>query len=122
MWRPGRSSLARPAPAEQAHFAWVRLPPVEACPLLTCVPMSVGRVRAAFALAGILLCACQGQVDGAGSGPDSEMPPAPDAELPSPPACQTVDPGPAFIRRLTRFEYNNTVRDLLGDTTQPGLY
>ena len=23
------------------------------------------------------------------------------------------------IRRLTRFEYNNTVRDLLGDTTEP---
>jgi hypothetical protein len=24
------------------------------------------------------------------------------------------------IRRLTQFEYNNTVRDLLGDTTNPG--
>ena len=28
-------------------------------------------------------------------------------------------PGPAPLRRLTRFEYNNTVRDLLGDTTLP---
>jgi hypothetical protein len=28
--------------------------------------------------------------------------------------CQTVDPGPAVIRRLTRLEYNNTLRDLLG--------
>ena len=28
-----------------------------------------------------------------------------------------VEPGPSPIRRMTRFEYNNTVRDLLGDTT-----
>lgn len=28
-------------------------------------------------------------------------------------------PGPAPLRRLTRFEYNKTVRDLLGDTTEP---
>src|SRR5262245_34526719 len=41
-------------------------------------------------------------------------------------ACTTLpsentrcDPGPAPVRRLTRFEYNNTVRDLLGDTTSP---
>jgi hypothetical protein len=27
--------------------------------------------------------------------------------------------GPAPLRRLTHYEYNNTVRDLLGDTTQP---
>jgi hypothetical protein len=30
-------------------------------------------------------------------------------------------PGAAPVRRLTRFEYSNTVRDLLGDTTDPGL-
>jgi hypothetical protein len=29
-----------------------------------------------------------------------------------------IDPGPSFIRRVTRLEYNNTVRDLLGDTSQ----
>jgi len=34
-------------------------------------------------------------------------------------ACKTLDPGPSYIRRLNRFEYNNTVRDLLGDTTAP---
>src|SRR3954463_14071400 len=28
-----------------------------------------------------------------------------------------VDPGPSFIRRMTRLEYNNAVRDLLGTTT-----
>src|SRR5450432_13158 len=34
-------------------------------------------------------------------------------------ACKTLDPGPSYVRRLNRFEYNNTVRDLLGDTTAP---
>src|SRR5204863_397335 len=31
----------------------------------------------------------------------------------------TAEPGASPIRRMTRFEYNNTVRDLLGDTTAP---
>jgi hypothetical protein len=31
-----------------------------------------------------------------------------------------VDPGPTPFRRLTRDEYDSTVRDLLGDTTRPG--
>src|SRR5690242_398588 len=35
------------------------------------------------------------------------------------PTCTTLQPGPTFVRRLNRFEYNNTVRDLLGDATQP---
>src|SRR5262245_10520212 len=36
------------------------------------------------------------------------------------PLCSAViAPGPAPMRRLTRFEYDNTVRDLLGDETQP---
>lgn len=36
-------------------------------------------------------------------------------------ACSSAapDPGPAYIRRLSRYEFNNTVRDLLGDKTQP---
>jgi hypothetical protein len=36
-------------------------------------------------------------------------------------ACQDqpLQPGPSPMRRLTRFEYNNTVRDLLGDSTRP---
>src|SRR5450432_903974 len=33
--------------------------------------------------------------------------------------CSAQNPGPSYVRRLNRFEYNNTVRDLLGDTTQP---
>lgn len=30
-----------------------------------------------------------------------------------------VHPGPSPVRRMTRFEYNNTLRDLLGDDTSP---
>lgn len=33
--------------------------------------------------------------------------------------CETARPGKSPMRRLTRFEYNNTVRDLLGDTARP---
>src|SRR6185436_17876589 len=50
---------------------------------------------------------------GAGGGP----PPIPQV----PASCATsVTPGRAPLRRLTRFEFNNTVADLLGDTTKPG--
>src|SRR5690606_27245419 len=34
--------------------------------------------------------------------------------------CTTIAPGPSPLRRLTTHEYNNTVRDLLGDDTNPG--
>jgi hypothetical protein len=54
------------------------------------------------------------------SGEGSQQSPVSTAEPSSAcPADGTVDPGRAPLRRLTRFEYNNTVRDLLGDTTQP---
>ena len=33
--------------------------------------------------------------------------------------CTTPAPGAAPVRRMTRVEYNSTVRDLLGDTTSP---
>jgi hypothetical protein len=33
--------------------------------------------------------------------------------------CSVPSPGPSYARRLNRFEYNNTVRDLLGDRTAP---
>lgn len=35
-------------------------------------------------------------------------------------ACTTIAPGPSPIRRLTTYEYNSTIRDLLTDTTSPG--
>jgi hypothetical protein len=34
--------------------------------------------------------------------------------------CSAPSPGRSPLRRLTTHEYNNTVRDLLGDTTNPG--
>jgi hypothetical protein len=38
----------------------------------------------------------------------------------SPIECASIAPGPSPLRRLTTREYSNTVRDLLGDTTNPG--
>src|SRR5512132_281321 len=58
------------------------------------------------------LAACVGELGDAPG--DSSNPPL------QPQACGVaVQPGPAPIRRMTRFEYDNTVRDLLGDTTHP---
>jgi len=57
------------------------------------------------------------------TGPAATLPPgaAPAATLPgAPAACKTAQVGPAPLRRLTRDEYNNTIRDLLGDTSSPG--
>jgi len=34
--------------------------------------------------------------------------------------CTEIKPGRAPLRRLTTYEYNNTVRELFGDTTNPG--
>lgn len=48
--------------------------------------------------------------------PPDETTPDPQPEA----VCgEAVEPGPSPIRRMTRFEYNNTVRDLVGDTTRP---
>jgi hypothetical protein len=54
--------------------------------------------------------ACVGQIGDPLGGPGAQ-----------PLSCDgtTISPGTAPIRRMTNFEYNNTVRDLLGDTTQP---
>lgn len=34
-------------------------------------------------------------------------------------SCDVANPGPAPLHPLTRFQYDNAVRDLLGDTTKP---
>src|SRR5262245_799302 len=34
--------------------------------------------------------------------------------------CNSIAPGRSPLRRLTTYEYNNTIRDLLGDTTNLG--
>ncbi len=80
----------------------------------------------------LLLAACMGDIDGGtGHGVDSDpanplptgsgfptdptQPPLTDAPRPNVPGCTGgIDPGPAVARRLTRFEYDNTIRDLLG--------
>jgi hypothetical protein len=69
------------------------------------------RSHRAFALLlfSVAAAACVGRIgDPEGLGEDSQ------------PLCGVdILPGPSPIRRMTRFEYNNTVRDLLGDTTGP---
>lgn len=47
--------------------------------------------------------------------------PSGDSVQVDPDACDSsaIDPGRVTLHRLNRAEYNNTVRDLLGDTTQP---
>jgi hypothetical protein len=61
------------------------------------------------------LAACVGELGDAPGGPPSADPPPI-----KPQACGVVvQPGPSPIRRMNRFEYDNTIRDLLGDTTHP---
>ncbi len=61
--------------------------------------------------------------DGDSTGPDSpDDPVAPDnvvSETGETVDCSTLQRPPTPLRRLTRFEYNNTVRDLLGTTLTP---
>src|SRR5688500_17986904 len=38
---------------------------------------------------------------------------------PEPTSCEDTNPAPAPLRLLTRFQYDNAVRDLLGDDSQP---
>ena len=52
---------------------------------------------------------------GGGAGPGgSPGPGVPPGDRPA--SCKMVDPGPTPLRLMTRVEYDNTVRDLLGDT------
>lgn len=70
----------------------------------------------------IVVSGCLGNVgnlDGSGE-TETEKPPG---KPPIPATCEAgvVYPGRAPLRRLTRFEYNKTVRDLLKDTTDPAF-
>lgn len=85
----------------------------------------VPRLRLLGPIALAWMCGCSGNIgdapvdvigmsNGPGTGPGIGLPATSVA------ACQNVvKPGSALIRRLTRFEYNNAVADLFGDTTQP---
>ncbi len=78
-------------------------------------------------LAALLFTGCEGAiVSGPGAsapddGPQSPGPVVPGAPAPAPSACRPgeVLTRPAPVRRMTRFEYDNTVRDLLGDGSRP---
>lgn len=61
--------------------------------------------------AGLALAACVGNI--------GDPPPGKPPGEAQGPVCDGVQPGESPIRRMTRFEYNNTVRDLLGDNTNP---
>jgi hypothetical protein len=58
-------------------------------------------------------------VPGAGESPKPALPVTPPGSAPL--DCSTVAPGAAEARLLTRLQYDNTVRDLLGDDTAPAL-
>ncbi len=88
--------------------------------------------RAGAGLAGavsLLLSGCQGRLEGDASiDPPSALPgaamPLPSGEGLSEPASTELldklpESEPIVMRRLSRAEYNNSVRDLLGDTTRP---
>ena len=47
--------------------------------------------------------------------PDVTPPVDPPDEIPEPPSCDVPSPGPSPLRRLTRTEYDNTIRDLFDD-------
>lgn len=87
-------------------------------------------LAATAATTALVLCSlygCQGMLE-LPSAPDRSDPYAPgESETGDEPpgeetenTSETAETVRAPLRRLTRFEYNNTVRDLFGDTTEPG--
>ncbi len=96
----------------------------------TCVPIHLHYMLSALALS-----ACTATLDAAPAGPDFRAQTHTDGADPSGGTsgegthtfrCDAdlaesgaFMPGPSTIRRMTRWEYNNTVRDLLGDSTRP---
>jgi hypothetical protein len=60
---------------------------------------------------------CAGAI-GDASGDGGPMSPSRPSRC-APDSVEAQSIGPSPLRRLTHYEYNNTVRDLLGDTTQP---
>ncbi len=73
-----------------------------------------------------LLTACTANIVGDDTGAPTptlstpDMPQSGGEPRPADPACISPLPGRAPLRRLTRTEYDHTVRDLLGDTSEPG--
>ena len=73
-------------------------------------------MRLPLSLSAALLLSCTGSlVDPASRAKPGPVKPGDPAAL----TCTTPSVGPSPLRRLTHFEYDNTVRDLLGDTSAP---
>lgn len=73
------------------------------------MPLSTPALRlGTFALVGVL-CACSGEI----GDPNGDPPPG------AAPRCDVASVPAGPIRRLTRDQFDRTVRDLLGDTTAP---
>lgn len=66
---------------------------------------------------GFALAACIGTIGDGGPGVAPGADAGADARTQA--LCKNISPGVAPLRRLTQSEYNNTVRDLLGDTSSP---
>ncbi len=77
--------------------------------------------RGLLGVGALLLSACSGYVlPASGSGPSGGGAGGPAGGTGgSGAACTSIDPGRVTVHRLNIVEYNNTVHDLLGDTTQP---
>jgi hypothetical protein len=105
-----------------------------------CRVVSRASWRTALAVASLAAAACTGGSigDGIKPGTTPDGKPAPGGSSPTTPpgaggatgpapavpsatgtACKDVQPGSSPLRRLTRAEYDNTVRDLLGETSGP---
>jgi hypothetical protein len=101
--------------------------------LLGSMLLRLGRVMRWSAAAALVLAGCQsngsGDLQSGGVGVDlgvpGTQPPSQAPELPvvppgsAPLDCSAVAPGAAEARLLTRLQYDNTVRDLLGDGSAP---
>jgi hypothetical protein len=75
---------------------------------------------AAALVAGAISCrSAQAPAGGEEPGPTGPTKPGPGPEPTPPSACKTTEVFRSPLRRLTRLEYNNTVRDLLGDSSAP---
>lgn len=73
--------------------------------------MARGRALGLLLVAASALAGCLAR-----TGPENVQPPT-EAASSGRPLC--ADPGQVLLHRLNRAEYNNTVRDLLGDTSRP---
>jgi hypothetical protein len=95
---------------------------------------AVGVAISSTAIVASSVFACSAAIEGpsasilgphGGPSPSPSASPSPSPSPTAPPATcanvdpATLDPGRVTLRRLNRAEYDNTVRDLLGDTSRP---